>query len=481
MIILALGVVFYAELPLGTASLFGEDEGCELMKAVMCNKGFTLYTDIWNDQPPVFTLLLCQAFKAFGTSLIVGRLVAAFFGMLMIGTFFWLIEQRLGTWKAILATFFLIAAPDVALLSASVMLEVPAFATALLAACLLFQWAKKDRVWWLLVSGIVMGIALQIKLTAVLIVPAMLVEIVIACKAHAGKRWWKTAISSAIKWGSVAMTTVLIIIAIWAKGSILSSWKSHFAEQSLPGLTSARDFPFQFEFIENHIECVLAAIAGVVLVICRRIWRETAFPIIFLATVSCIHAFHRPWWSYYYLHFAIPLAWLSAFAVTEAIALTGRLLATSHYRLALKKTWQGILLCSLVSFVLVRSEKRFESNIKALRSRTPVATNVLVNKMREYANQTRWVYADQDIYAFHACLSTPPELTVVVFKRFWSGQITTANLVATCRHYGTEQLVLNPAHITTEWNDFLVDYDAVYRDTNTILYVAKRITKQPNP
>ena len=87
MIILALGVLFYSQLPLGTAFLLGSDEGCELMKAAMCNHGFKLYTDIWSDQPPIFTLVLCQAFKAFGASLLVGRLVAAFF---------WLVEQRLG-------------------------------------------------------------------------------------------------------------------------------------------------------------------------------------------------------------------------------------------------------------------------------------------------------------------------------------------------------------------------------------------------
>jgi 4-amino-4-deoxy-L-arabinose transferase-like glycosyltransferase len=261
LIVLALGVLFYTELPLGTASFFGEDEGCELMKAVMCNKGFKLYTDIWNDQPPVFTLLLCHAFKFFGTSLIVGRLVAAFFGMLMFGAFYWLVERRLGWWKAMLATFFLIAAPEVALLSASVMLEVPAFATALLAACLLFQWSKETRIWWLLVSGIVMGIALQIKLTAILIIPAMLGEIAIACKAHPDYRPWRVAAFSVAKWSAAVTVTFLTITLIWARGSVFSSWQSHFAEQSLPGLTGPRDFPFQFEFLENHIECVLATIA----------------------------------------------------------------------------------------------------------------------------------------------------------------------------------------------------------------------------
>ena len=478
LIIIALGALFYSQLPLGTAFLFGSDEGCELMKAAMCNHGFKLYTDIWSDQPPIFTLVLCQVFKTFGASLLVGRLVAAFFGLLLFGAFFWLVERRLGLWQALLATLLLVAAPNMALLSASVMLEVPAFATALLAACLLFQWSKGKRTRWLFASGMVMGIALQIKLTSILIVPAMLAEIAFVCKSPSGRDWRKHACLAAIKWGTAVMMTFLIITLAWARGSILSTWRSHFAEQSIPGLNSANDFPFHFELLENHVECVLAAIAGVILVIRWRQWREMAFPLVFLATVSAIHAVHRPWWDYYYLHFAIPLAWLSALAIGEAISSAARQLASSHYRSTSRKTWQGILLCTLAAVVLVRSERRLESNLTDLRARPSAASNPVVAQMLKFASQTHWVYAEQDIYPFHAGLKTPPELTVVVFKRFWSRQLSVPELVDTCRRYQTEQLVLNPAHLTSEWNDLLVDYNAVYQDTNAILYVAKRIAGQ---
>jgi len=476
LVILVLAVLFYSQLPLGSALSFGEDEGCEFMKAVMCNEGFKLYTDIWNDQPPVFTLLLGHTFKLFGTSLLVGRLVAGAFGTLMFAAFFWLVEQRVGFWRGLLAGFFLIAAPQVALLSVSVMLEVPAFATGLLAVCLLFQWCKTPRLWWLLASGIVLGIALQIKLTAILLAPAMLVEIAIVCMAGPRTRSWKIAIASMAEWGMAVVTTVLLIIVIWARGSIISSWQSHFAEQSLPGLSSAQDFPFQINFLESHAECVLAALVAIAWIIRRRGWRQSAFPVVLLACVSVIHAIHRPWWSYYYLHLAIPLAWLSALAVGEAIAWSGQLLASGRYRIGSVKAWQAVLLCLLTGYVLVRSERRLETVLGILRARPSVANNPVVNKMRFYAKQTRWVYADQEIYPFHAGLNTPPELTVVVFKRFWSGQITAANMVETCRHYGAEQLLLNPAHRGAEWGEILNDYDAVYQDTNVVLYVAKRIT-----
>ena len=43
-------------LPLNTAIQIGADEGFELAKATLCLKGFKLYSDVWNDQPPLHTL-----------------------------------------------------------------------------------------------------------------------------------------------------------------------------------------------------------------------------------------------------------------------------------------------------------------------------------------------------------------------------------------------------------------------------------------
>jgi len=507
LLVIILVIIFYTQIPLCTATLFGDDEGCELMKAFMCNKGYALYTDIWNDQPPVLTLLLTHAFKIFGPTLAVGRLIAAAFGLLLYSTFYWLVAQRLGQWKAVVATFLLIAAPDVALLSASVMLEIPAFATALLAACCLFHWTKQQRVGWLVVSGIVMGIALQIKLTPILIAPAMLVEIALAIKSRPSRSHWKTVAIPLFQWGTAVAVTVLIIVAMWARGSVLSSLKSHFGEHPPAGMVGPKDFPFQTEILVNHIECVIGAIAGIIFVIWRsshseiskksrdlkskaprnqisgpttktepkvETIRNMAFPTVFLFTVSCIHAIHRPWWGYYYLHLAIPLAWLSAFALGQAIDFGAEFLSIGKYRLSSSKTWQGIALCTLTALVLVRSERRFESILKDFHAHSTVGNDPVVGKIKEYANRTHWVYAEQDIYPFQAGLSMPPELTAVVLKRYWSRQITPEEVVNTCKRYHAELLLLNPAHVGSGWNNLLTEYNIAYSNTNILMYVTKQ-------
>src|SRR5438093_1346992 len=66
-IILAILLVVFATLecllPLRTAIQIGADEGFNLAKATLCLKGFKLYSQVWNDQPPLHTFLITQLLK----------------------------------------------------------------------------------------------------------------------------------------------------------------------------------------------------------------------------------------------------------------------------------------------------------------------------------------------------------------------------------------------------------------------------------
>ena len=94
--------------------------------------------------------------------------------------------------------------------------------------------------------------------------------------------------------------------------------------------------------------------------------------------------------------------------------------------------------------------------------------------MRQYASRTHWVYAQPVIYPFHAGLPVPPEIAVVMLKRYWSGQITPKEIVDVCRRYKPEQLILYRSRVGSEWKEFLnAGYRPAYEDTNCVLYVSK--------
>ncbi len=166
------------------------------------------------------------------------------------------------------------------------------------------------------------------------------------------------------------------------------------------------------------------------------------------------------------------MAWLAGFAVSQLLLIVSRCVNDGRYHPASPKTWKAVVLCTLIGVVVVRSEGRLQNGILGLHRRERADKSPIVAKMKHYADRTHWVYAHDGIYAFHAGLLMPPELAVVTLKRFWSGQISTPQIVDICRRYGTEQLVLEPRKIDTTWKEFLTTYSVAYTDGNLLLYVA---------
>ena len=57
-------------LPLRTAILIGADEGFEVAKATLSLNGYKVYTDVWNDQPPLHTFLVTETLWHFSSTML---------------------------------------------------------------------------------------------------------------------------------------------------------------------------------------------------------------------------------------------------------------------------------------------------------------------------------------------------------------------------------------------------------------------------
>lgn len=469
LIVCSLAIIF-TFLHLGSALRLGDDEGYEVIKALMCSKGFHLYTDIWNDQPPISTFLLSAAFKLFGPSILTARLVAAAFGLFLAICFHELVRQKSGYRTALFATLFLVAAPGSLVVMVSVMLECPAFATALLSCWLAFRWAKCEKLPWLAASGTVMAIALQIKLTAALVVPALALELLLVLRTR--QKSLTQMLRPGLLWSVAFLAVFLLIAFILGKGSLASSWQSHTEARAVPGLDMPADHTFNFRLLKSNIECAAGALLCVLLAVWRKRLRELAFPMALLATVALVHAFHRPWWDYYYLHFTIPLAWLTGWTVNALIVDVYRLQTIK--KVAGLKTVSIVTLCGLVAFAFAKSERRLEGSIKLLRAKQAANSNPIVQVMKRQTTGTPWVYAEDGIYPFHAGLRVIPELAIVMPKRFWSGQITTSRIIETCRKYKPQFIVIRSDSFNPEWRNYLgADYRFGAIDNVCQLYIRK--------
>ena len=84
--------------------VFDNDEGINVIKAVLVADGYPLYTQTWSDQPPIFTQLLQIVFAIFGETMVVARLLVLALATLFVWAYTSTIRLQLGTaaaWVAI--------------------------------------------------------------------------------------------------------------------------------------------------------------------------------------------------------------------------------------------------------------------------------------------------------------------------------------------------------------------------------------------
>jgi hypothetical protein len=478
----ALSLMFLAlllcSLPIKDAFQPGRDEGYELLKGFMCSNGFSLYTDIWNDQPPLHTLVLSALFKAVGPALPAARTLAIAFGSLLLYSLMSVVWMRCGRCSALAAGTVLVISPLFLDLSFSVMLEVPAFATAMTAVWLMYRWLGSRHRFWLLLSGLVMGCALQIKFTAALVLPALVVELLMNTPTTVERKQFLGTIKAVLVWLS-AVAAAFAAIAILSGETFQPMWESHTLVVSAAGqpVLGSGELRFTLQDLSDDLAMLAPAVLGLLAIVWRRAWRQMAFPLVFLATCLAVHLFHRPYWYYYHLHFLIPMAWIAGYGLAESAAALRSAIPGGITKVRFAVLWFGWLgICAGVTLAL-EGGPRLCSELDVLTNLPRAEDDTLLAKIRENAKSTRWFYSDENVYPFLARLRVPPELVVLVQKRFWSGQIDANQILSCVRRYRPEQVLLSGASkMSSEWeptdgtNYFLAYEDGAYR-----LFVLKRI------
>ena len=153
----------------------GIDEGYNLMKALLVNNGYSLYTQIWSDQPPLFTLMLSVIFRIFGYDVNQARAIILLFASLLV----WAVVQyvRIGWngWAAIGAGMMVVLLPTFLELSISVVIGLPAIALASVSLYFLGMWFKQRKYIWLGLSAILLAASVLIKLFTGILAPIFLV------------------------------------------------------------------------------------------------------------------------------------------------------------------------------------------------------------------------------------------------------------------------------------------------------------------
>jgi hypothetical protein len=472
----ACGAIFIAivgaAFPLRDALQLGPDEHYELLKALMCSQGFSAYHDFWNDQPPLYTLLLKILFEQVGPTLFGARLLAVGFGTLLFVSFFNLVSLRSGSKAAIVASILLLMFPSFLELCSSVMLEVPALGTGLLGALALFLRRRGQALAWSFASGVIFGCALQIKLTAAIFIPALAAEIALAPPGLSGVR---PRSSVAGLWLAGAGSSFLAVALLHGGEGFQNLWQSHFQPHPVSEAVRLMDQQFLFGVLDDHFGAWVGAWLGIVFIMWRRQWRPLAFPLVLFGTAVLVRLFHQPYWYFYSLQLALPAAWMAGHFLAELFRSLPRAAGWNVLAWRDSDFARAAVCLGLAAALLGYGAPRFQRELKSAAQAPRLRESPLLATMIEHGRWTRWGYSEDPIYCFHARTPVPPELLVLPLKRRWSGQITDAQIVACIERYRPEQVLLMPGtEAKPAWAALLQrDYVLSWQDKAHGLFLSK--------
>ena len=117
--ILLLFGLLESSLPIASAIKIGVDEDFELAKSILSIRGYKFYTEVWNDQPPLYVFLLSALVRHGGPGVLLPRLLTVVSSVILITSLYLLTLRLCGILAAALAASMIIASPGFLDLSCS--------------------------------------------------------------------------------------------------------------------------------------------------------------------------------------------------------------------------------------------------------------------------------------------------------------------------------------------------------------------------
>ncbi|MEL6224614.1 MAG: glycosyltransferase family 39 protein [Cyanobacteria bacterium J06627_8] len=485
-------------MPLWTQFEFDTDEGFNVMKAVLVENGYTLYRDIWNDQPPLFTLLLSVIFRLFGSSIFAARFTVLLFSGLLIYCFHRLVRLSIGIIPAIASSILLVSSYEFVRLSSSVMIGLPSLALALLSLVLMVQYqgGYKPRIHslaktgdrphhssiWLYASGLCFAASLHVKLVTIILIPLYGLHILTPRLLGINPQPFE-AIGSVLRGNLSALKTHPLIptrvdvrraltwllwlgipFVILGVGmhyfQVDQTLRTHLQSRQAIEEFERRSLSFSYLLDQtSRYDWGIYALAGLgsTIAVVRR-YRRALIPGIWLLIAVIVLIDHQPVWYHYSPLIMIPLCWLAAYSMMPLVRLLERVTATQPFeqpqtypRRRLYYAVFALSICiALLSIATVASEgnraiaalQPYKDNL----GRSPQAElvqNMQANMRQAGPESSQWLLTDAPIFGFYANMLVPPEVVVFSKKRLLTGQLNSETILELMQAYAPHQILFS--------------------------------------
>jgi 4-amino-4-deoxy-L-arabinose transferase-like glycosyltransferase len=477
----------YLFYPFRNVFQFDLDEGINLMKAMLVVHGYPLYTQIWSDQPPLFTHILAISFRIFGMQVNVARMVVLAFSALLI----WGLSQYLrsvwGFWSMLAGIIFVSVLPYYFTLSVSTMIGLPSITFAVLALASLTAWHQKKHTLWLVISAILLGLSVLTKLWTGIFAPIFLAGIFLDRFTQSEKaERWRATLRALLAWGIALALTCLVVLALTVKPSQLLQV---FVQQLLAPHFTARASTIEtdsivYSSLNSYLELIwsfffLAAI-GVIMAVRSRRWLSMyllAWAIFAYSLLNLV----APVWYHQQMLLTIPTAGLCAVAAGEIVNQLIRWWQSRKFHL-----FDGVLFIGAIigtgvvlfnHFLPLAPAFVLDPNFAFQPTDKPPREMQVVYEIQKYAPQTHWMATDLPMYAFRADILVPPEMAVVSKKRLVAGDFSDQELVAIIRKYNPELIMLDRFNYPGVQETLDASYEMQYTRFDSRLYVRNDINK----
>jgi len=495
-LILFVFVLLQCLLPLRTAIKIGADEEFELAKATLCLKSYELYTEIWNDQPPLDTFLVTQILKYISPSVLGPRVLTSAFTAILLAAVFLASLRLHGLFTAAFTTAWLIASPGFLELSCSVMQEIPALAPAVAALSVLLVGRKTRWHSAEIFAGILFAVALQMKFIGVVYLPLIALILWLRhgeagsahirpsampslCEGERGgvgfgrkKRFIATNILRPMLLfvTSLALSFVAIMLLIGGGSYLLQlnqSWAAHFASAKSFEYGSPGDYPFDWSVLLKNWDTTVPAAFGISFSLSQVRRSPVALvPLVWLALTLAVFGTHKPWWSYYYVHNAVPLCWCAAIGIAGLWQRMGRR----------RSVGLGLLLGVFGLAAMAWMGARVYLQVASIRRSPQIHSALVLTEVERLKPFTKFMYTDDPVYSFHTGIPLPPKLGVISLKRFWSGDLTNVRLAQEMEAVKPGILLITNNTRELPFNELIhAQYRLIYEDADHRLYGRKDV------
>ncbi len=396
---------------------FDGDEGINLQKAYLLNQGYSLYSEIWSDQPPFFTMVLGLVSMIFPFSVIAGRATVLVFALMLVVALYVAVRNASGRLAGWLSVILLISSPLFLTLSVSVMIGLPSIALATVA--LVFGQSSKQRLLTAALSGFIMALAISTKMSAALILPAV-------------------AIAIAQSAGPLILRSLLVFFFVLAATLALILGQAtdfSFSQLVAPHTTALTGEFGNFKsgpralmgLIEQQaILLFWGSILFLPFAIVRRpAWRQISPALAWIIVAGTAFSFHRPLWYHHALILMPPLAWLVSSWVAPVIRLQisdARVHRFQHLLTGRAITTGSAII--LIGLIGARTLKGIEKTHNEISSQPVLQAQSAAIWFELNRQESTRAVTDRPLHAYRAGLSTPPALAVWSTKRMVTGNLT---------------------------------------------------------